>query len=91
MRHIRLTITGLLIWGLGLPALAQEHAPEEATSYTAEFSGIVGGGDHAPFWAVSNQYGKMMRPSGQSATNTGKCQSRQTTHTSTSGCRITNG
>ena len=59
MRHIRLTITGLLIWGLGLPALAQEHAPEEATSYTAEFSGIVGGGDHAPFWAVSNQYGKM--------------------------------
>ena len=58
MRHIRLTITGLLIWGLGLPALAQ-HAPEEATSYTAEFSGIVGGGDHAPFWAVSNQYGKM--------------------------------
>ena len=59
MRHIRLTITGLLIWGLGLPALAQKHAPEEATSYTAEFSGIVGGGDHAPFWAVSNQYGKM--------------------------------
>lgn len=59
MRHIRLTITGLLMLGVGLPILSQENAPEQATSYAAEFSGIVGGGDHAPFWAVSNQYGKM--------------------------------